>query len=124
MKKIIAIILIIILNLIIPKYKELNNIKIIDGIGIKEKNNTYTIYFREIIPIKDNNSITYKYKYYKTNDKDITKAIKEANKKLYLNKIKFIVTNTNNYKTLNIKINKIYHTNNVYKKLTTIQKNK
>ena len=128
MKKIILLILLLTISLIIPKYNELNNLIIIDGIGIKKDNNIYIVYLREIIPIKDNNSIKYEYKYYKEKDNDINKAIKKinnkTNKKIYLNKIKFLVTNTNDYKSFNIKINNIYKTNDVYKKLKTSYMNK
>lgn len=123
-----TIVIILLLTLIVPKYKELNKLIIIDGIGIEKNNNTYIVYLREIIPIKENNSIKYEYKIYKEKDENINKAINKinnkTNKKLYLDKIKFLVTNTNNYKSLNIKINKIHHTNNVYKELKTNYKYK
>jgi hypothetical protein len=112
----------------IPKYTELNHLIIIDGIGIEKENDIYTIYLREIIPIKDNNSIKYEYKYYKEKDNDINKAINKindkTNKKLYLEKIKFLVTNSNDYKSLKIKFKNIYKTNDVYQELKTNYKNK
>ena len=128
MKRIIILILLLSISLMIPKYTELNHLIIIDGIGIEKENNIYTIYLREIIPIKDNNSIKYEYKYYKEKDNDINKAINKindkTNKKLYLEKIKFLVTNSNDYKSLKIKFKNIYKTNDVYQALKTNYKNK
>ena len=128
MKRIIILILLLSISLMIPKYTELNHLIIIDGIGIEKENDIYTIYLREIIPIKDNNSIKYEYKYYKEKDNDINKAINKVNdktnKKLYLDKIKFLVTNSNDYKSLKIKFKNIYKTNDVYQELKTNYKNK
>ena len=128
MKRIIILILLLSISLMIPKYTELNHLIIIDGIGIEKENDIYTIYLREIIPIKDNNSIKYEYKYYKEKDNDINKAINKVNdktnKKLYLDKIKFLVTNSNDYKSLKIKFKNIYKTNDVYQALKTNYKNK
>ena len=128
MKRIIILILLLSISLMIPKYTELNHLIIIDGIGIGKENDIYTIYLREIIPIKDNNSIKYEYKYYKEKDNDINKAINKindkTNKKLYLDKIKFLVTNSNDYKSLKIKFKNIYKTNDVYQALKTNYKNK
>ena len=128
MKRIIILILLLSISLMIPKYTELNHLIIIDGIGIEKENNIYTIYLREIIPIKDNNSIKYEYKYYKEKDNDINKEINKindkTNKKIYLEKIKFLVTNSNDYKSLKIKFKNIYKTNDVYQALKTNYKNK
>lgn len=46
------------------KYIELNDLKIIDRITIK----CNKIILREAIPIRDDNGIEYKYKYYKINN--------------------------------------------------------
>ena len=46
------------------KYIELNDLKIIDRITIK----CNKIILREVIPIRDDNGIEYKYKYYKINN--------------------------------------------------------
>ena len=105
MKKIIYI-LILISIFIVPPYKELNNIKIIDAIGIDNNK----IYLREVIPNKNNNEIKYKYKLNEINKKDI-------NKKLYLYKIKFIVTNNTIPKYFINKTNNIIHSNNIKDKL-------
>lgn len=127
MKRIILI-LIIILELIIikiPKYTELNNLAIIKEIGIEYKENTYTLYLKEIIPTKDNQGINYGYKIYKESATSINKAYNKikskTKKKLYLNKVQLIITNTNKTKQikkeLQIKPKSVIHSNNVYKKL-------
>ena len=50
----------------IPKYVELNNLAIIEGIGIEHLDNKYTIYLKEIIPKKKENGIIYEYKFYQS----------------------------------------------------------
>ena len=67
MKRIILILLIILELFIIkiPKYEELNNLVIIKEIAVEYSKDKYTIYLKEIIPIKANQGINYKYKIYK-----------------------------------------------------------
>ena len=81
----------------IPHYVELNNLAIIEGIGVSFKNNHYTIYLKEIIPIKDEQGINYEYNYYQEDGKTIKKAFNKiqnkTKKKLYLKEAKFLVTN-------------------------------
>ena len=62
MKKYILIIILIILSCFIkiPKYKELNHLKVIDKIVI----DCDETILREIIPMRDDNGIEYKYRYY------------------------------------------------------------
>ena len=120
MKKILLIIIILLeISLIkIPNYVELNNLAIINSIGIIEENNRYTIILKEIIPIKSDQGIDYKYKYYKETSTSIKKAInnltKKTKKKLYLNKTKSLITNMittkNTIHLLNINPNTIIHT--------------
>lgn len=128
MKKIIIIMIILIIIYIskIPPYNELNNISIIDGIGIEKKDSNYILYLREIIPNKKENGITYEYKIYQESTENILKRIenlqKKNKKKLYLNKVKFIVTNyqiNSTHKSI-----KIYQTKNVINKLKSIQQYK
>ncbi len=128
MKKIIIIMIILIIIYIskIPPYNELNNISIIDGIGIEKKDSNYILYLREIIPNKKENGITYEYKIYQESTENILKGIenlqKKNKKKLYLNKVKFIVTNyqiNSTHKSI-----KIYQTKNVLNKLKSIQQYK
>ena len=122
MKKIILILLIIIELFIIkiPKYEELNNLAIIKEIAIEYKENKYTIYLKEIIPIKDNQGINYKYKIYKETSSTIKEAYnkikKKTKKKIYLNKVQKLKTNIKNTnkikKELQIKPKSIIHSNN------------
>ena len=121
MKKIILIILIVLeLSIIkIPSYKELNNLAIIEEIKVIKVNDKYTITLKEIIPIKENDGINYKYKYYKESSNSITDTIDKLNnqtkKKLYLKKAKFLTTNiinsNNIIKELDIKPKIINHIN-------------
>lgn len=110
---IILIVLIISLFIKIPEYKELNNLKIIEGIGLECINNNKILYLKEIIPEKDDNGIEYNYKYHKVNFNNL-------NNKYYLKNTKYIITNCSNtidliynYKLMPIYI---YHTNNDIKK--------
>lgn len=79
----------------IPDYVELNNLVIVDDVYCKDNN----IYIKEIIPIKDDSGISYKYKKYKIklNNKDnILKDIESnINKKVYF-KNKNIIKNLTN----------------------------
>lgn len=128
MKKILisTFILIIMFIFLVPKYNELNNITIIDSIGIEKNNNNYIIYFREVIPVKIDNGLKYNYKIYNIKTSKLDKAVtlfeKKQNKKLYLDKVKFLITNTSSdYIKSKININPkiIYHSNNVQSKLST-----
>ena len=113
----------------IPKYVELNNLAIIDGIGIDYSNNIYIVYLKEIIPTKYDLGINKKYKYYIVRSSNITSALKElknkTKKKLYYKACSYIVTNkkTSNNITnkLDLNIKNIYHTKNVYYKLKQIK---
>ena len=110
MKKIFLTLIIILELLIIkiPEYNELNNISIIEEISVIKQNNKYHITFKEIIPIKENNSLTYKYKEHKIKTNDLTKSLEEISKttkkKLYLSKTKSLTTNL----TYSNKIIKLY----------------
>ena len=127
MKKIIYFIIVFIISFLIkiPPYIELNNLAIIETIAIEEKDNSYTVYLKELIPIKNDQGIKYNYKYYEATSKSIDKAIskikKEASKKLYFSKVKKIITNIKNTdhikKELDIKPNSIIHTNKRIKKI-------
>ena len=110
----------------IPDYVELNNLAIVEGIGVSYKDDHYTVYLREIIPIKDDQGINYKYQYYyddaNTLENAYKKIVKKTRKKIYLDKTRFIITNLDTSdkikKDLRIKRKKIYHTkSNIYKKL-------
>ena len=116
-KLLIILLLIPLLFINIPPYIELNNIAIIEEMGIKQNKNNYTLYLKEIIPIKEDNSIKYEYKYYESTSKNIKSCLKKINKStkktIYLNKVKTIYTNKNINikKELGIKPNSIKLTN-------------
>ena len=118
MKKVIVVILVLLGAIIIkiPEYVELNDLAIIETVGVKYNEGLYTIYLKEIIPKKDENGITYDYKYYKSTDKNILKALKntKTKKKLYLKRVKYLITNleksNKTLKELNIKPKSITHT--------------
>lgn len=101
MKKIIifSFLFIILFLFVVPKYNELNNISIIEYIGIEKINNNTTYYLKEIIPKKNNYNINYTYKIHK--GKSIKDIENKTNKKFYLNKVKLIITNTSDFE-LNI----------------------
>lgn len=97
MRKYIIIMLIFLSLLIIkiPKYVELNHIHIIEEISITCSNNYYQVTLKEIIPIKEDNGIEYRYKEYtKTGDKliDIKKSFDDE-KYFFYKDIKTIKSN-------------------------------
>ena len=114
-KNILIIISVILISLIfnIPKYRELNNIHIIEGIGINCINDKQIVYLKEIIPEKDDCGIEYKYRYY-------TYHNKINNNKIYLKGTRYIITNCINtnevINTYNLNPKYIYHTNKDIKK--------
>lgn len=129
MKKIITLILLIIFLLLIkvPKYVELNNLAIIEGISVEYNYGSYFVTLKEIIPTKDDNGIKYSYKYYSYKESsldNIYKKISNSNKKIYLKKTKYLVTNITKSKKIIKKFNlvdvKIYHNKDSLKKLKSI----
>ena len=122
-KLLIIFLLIPLLFINIPPYIELNNLAIIEEIGINKNKENYTLYLKEIIPIKEDNSIKYEYKYYESTNKTIKTCLKDINKTtkktIYLNKVKTIYTNKyiNIKKELGIKPNSIKLTNKDIKNL-------
>ena len=90
MKKYLAILITIILMTIfikVPKYVELNNLILVDGIGVSCRGETYTLFIKEIIPTKKETGIIYSYKIYEDTNSSINKAYKniekKVNKKIY-----------------------------------------
>ena len=81
----------------VPEYVELNDLAIIRGVGLSCQGEKVTLTLKEIIPIKGENGITYQYEYYQGESKDISgayrKILDKTKKKLYLSKVKFLVTN-------------------------------
>lgn len=89
----------------VPNYVELNNLAIIEGIGIECFNKDYKIYLKEIIPKKGENGIEYEYRIYKSDKKESIKtSIKDlednVKKKLYYKEVKYLVTNCDNSKEI------------------------
>ena len=117
--KTLVVIFVLLLPVIIfenPTYVELNDLAIIRGVGVscgKETN----LYLKEIIPTKGETGITYQYEYYQGAGKDVSKALEKINlktkKKLYLSKVKFLVTDcTKSNHIMNdfeLKHIKVYH---------------
>lgn len=111
----------------IPTYVELNNLIIVEAIGVECKKDSYKLYFKEIIPTKDDTGITYKYKVYDSDDFDsLDKSYKKiedkSKKKIFYKDTRYLVTNcTKSDKIINyfkIKPNYIEHTKkNIEKKI-------
>jgi len=131
MKKIIFIVCLIILTIFIkiPSYVELNNLVIVEGIGLRCENNKYILYLKEVIPIRDDNGISYQYKYYQGEDYNINNAYKSilednSKKKFFFDDTKYVVTNCKNSSKLieyfDVNPKYIKHTNNDINK--TLQK--
>lgn len=128
MKKV-GIIILLISIVVFPKispYVELNNLAIIESIGVSYKDENYTIWLKEVIPIKDEQGINYEYEYYKGTGQSIDKAYKEiifkTKKKLYLKRAKLLITNLKHSQNviddLKIKPKNILHsTESIYKEL-------
>lgn len=118
-KVIILVVLIITFGFIIkiPEYHELNDIAIIQGVGVEYKNNSYVIYMKEVVPVRSELGIDYKFKYYEGESTDLEKAVErvqdKTKKKLYYNKVKFLVTDIENSDyikdVLKIKPRNVYH---------------
>lgn len=82
----------------IPKYVELNSLIIVEGIGVECKDNKYRIYMREIIPLKDDTGIGYKYKIYSSEEENnLESAYKtiedKTSKKIFYKDSKYVITN-------------------------------
>lgn len=117
--KTLIIVFILLLPVIIfgnPPYVELNDLAIIRGVAVSCGEET-DLYFREIIPVKNDNGIDYQYEYYQGSGKNIRDAFQKielkTKKKLYLSKVKFLVTDcTKSDKILNdfdLDDVKVYH---------------
>lgn len=126
MKKLIAITCLFIISSIffVPPYIELNDLAIIDKIGIEQKENLYYVYLREVIPTKNNNEIKYQYKIYSIETNNLDNSLEQlqnkTKKKLYLDKVKSLTTNINTDTTLFTFFRRpkiIFHTYNVKKEL-------
>lgn len=126
--KTVIVIFILLLPIIIfgnKEYVELNDLAIIRGVGVS-CNNDKELYFQEIIPVKGDNGIQYEYEYYQGDGKNLEDAYQKlalkTKKKLYLSKVKFLVTDCKSsdfiLEQFRLKDIKIYHIqDDVFKKL-------
>ena len=99
MKKYVLIIVIIIFMIIFIKvddYVELNNLVLVDGIGVSCRDNSYVLFIKEIIPKKKDTGIEYSYKVYEDANSSIEGAYKniskEVSKKIYSKEARYIIT--------------------------------
>lgn len=104
MRKVIVGIICIIIGIIflfivkIPKYVELNGLIIVEGIGVECRDGRYKIHMKEIIPLKDDTGISYKYKVYSSEEEnDLERAYKtiedKTSKKIFYKDSKYVITN-------------------------------
>ncbi|MCI8460486.1 MAG: hypothetical protein HFE81_03740 [Bacilli bacterium] len=82
----------------IPTYVELNNLIIVEGIGVECNHNNYKLYLKEVIPTKDDTGITYKYRVYDSDDfnsidKSYKKMENNSQKKIFYKDAKYVITN-------------------------------
>ncbi len=103
----------------IPPYVELNNLMIVEGIGVECNHSKYKLYLKEVIPTKDDTGITYKYKIYDSdNFNSLEKAYQKMNdkskKKIFYKDARYVITNCTKSEEIveyfNIKPNYIEHT--------------
>ena len=81
MKKIIVLVVLIIMFgfiIKIPEYHELNDLAIIQGVGVEYKNHSYTVYMKEVIPVRSDMGIDYEFKYYEGESSDLEKVRSNA----------------------------------------------
>ena len=109
----------------IPTYVELNNLIIVEGIGVECNHNNYKLYLKEVIPTKDDTGITYKYKIINSDSfNSLRKAYKKieekSKKKIFYKDAKYIITNCTKSNQIinyfNIDPNYIEHTKNEIEK--------
>ncbi len=80
----------------IPPYIECNNLTIISKIEVN-CSSLYDITYYEVIPIKEDNGIKYKYKKYNVVDYDLRNGLKdiESHKHIYKDKAKYYISCSN-----------------------------
>ncbi len=98
MKKVIYIIIFLCLIFGTNNYQELNSISIITNIGIEKNKSNYKLIYQEVIPVREDNTINNKYKYYESLGESLEECQKKLNekivKKVYLDHLENIVINT------------------------------
>lgn len=100
MKKIIYFFIFLLLFFGSNNYQELNNLAIITNIAIEKENKIYKVTFQEIIPVKEENKITKKYKYYTNTSNTLNSAFnnlsEDITKEVYLEHLENIIIKDNN----------------------------
>ncbi len=109
MKKFITILIFLIVTFSTTSYQELNQLAIITNIGINEKKDYYEIIYQEIVPLKEENKINKKYKYYTNKGSNLQRAFLKLNedttKYIYFDHLENIVINSKNKKILDELLN-------------------
>ena len=81
----------------IPAYVELNDLAIIEGIGLSCHEDGVTLYLKEVVPVKSDAGITYQYNYYQSDGKKLDNAYQKIqnkeDKKIFIDRSQYIVTN-------------------------------
>lgn len=81
----------------IPEYVELNDLAIIEGIGLSCHEDGVTLYLKEVVPVKSDAGITYQYNYYQSDGKKLDNAYQKIqnkeDKKIFVDRSQYIVTN-------------------------------
>ncbi len=111
MKKIIYIIIFLCLVFGTNNYQELNSISIITNIGITKNKDNYNLIYQEIIPIREDDSIKNKYKYYSSSGNSIEECMKKLDdkitKKIYLEHLENVIINTDSNKLI-LNLNNVF----------------
>lgn len=98
MKKIIYIIIFLCLIFGTNNYQELNSIAIITNVGIEKHKDNYSMTYQEIIPVRENDTINNRYKYYTSTGENLEECMKKLDekivKKVYLEHLENIIINT------------------------------
>ena len=112
----------------IPEYVELNDLAIIEGIGLSCHEDGVTLYLKEVVPVKSDAGITYQYNYYQSDGKKLDNAYQKIqnkeDKKIFMNRSQYIVTNCTStdfifeyFHLYNLKIQHQHTNKNIVKQL-------
>lgn len=95
MKKLIYFFIFLLLFFGSNNYQEMNNLAIITNIAIEKEENNYHVTFQEIIPVKEENKIAKKYKYYTNTSNTLKSAFynlsEDITKEVYLQHLENII---------------------------------
>lgn len=112
----------------IPEYVELNDLAIIEGIGLSCHEDGVTLYLKEVVPVKSDAGITYQYNYYQSDGKKLDNAYQKIqnkeDKKIFIDRSQYIVTNCTStdfifeyFHLYNLKIQHQHTNKNIVKQL-------